>query len=134
MSIKILCITFFSNLSLLHSNLKFGVICNINHICITHWNLSWLIFYIVLALNHKFAFLHFFQYFSRLFLWFNWLIISILHLFNKNNRLTLFLIGWKCPVQECLHSYLVIELIQLKTVLGFQKSPYFLTSQFTPLS
>ena len=39
--------------------------------------------------------------------------------FSKINRLTLFLIGWKCPVQEYLHPYLVIKLIQLKIVLGF---------------
>jgi len=27
----------------------------------------------------------------------------------------------------------VIDLIQLKTILGFYKSPYFLTNQFNPL-
>jgi len=42
-----------------------------------------------------------------------------MYLFNEINNLTLFLIDWNCLIYECLHLYLVVDLIQLKTILGF---------------
>ena len=95
-----------------------AIIYNIAHVCLTHLNPSLLIFHITPDLNYKFAFLH-----SSM------LIVLVLYLFNEINLLTLFLID-KCLVQECLHPYLVVDLIKLKIVLGFQKSPFLLISQF----
>jgi len=61
----------------------------------------------------------FFQYFSRLFFYFNRLIISIQNMSSKINRLTLFLMDWKYIIQWLLHPHLVIPLIQLKVVFNF---------------
>ena len=129
-----MCITLFSNPSLLHYHLMFKELWSKPSFwhswVFWHYLQRWSCLYnslkpVLTDLLHWSCFKSriciisaFFQYFRRLFLWFNRLIISILHLFSKINRLTLFLIDWKCPVQECLHPYSVIELIQLKTVLS----------------
>jgi len=86
----------------------FHSICNIEHVCIIIWNWSWSFLSIVSGLKFKFAFMHFSQYFNRLFFCFNGLIIPEQNLFSKINLLTLFLIDWKCTVQYCLHPNLVI--------------------------